>query len=499
MVTMARIRSIDWLATVFYPLAVILMEAFWVSPWLSWVGGLSFFTENRPVLHMASVIIVIVISLVITRIFIQQKMPMYAIQIIIIGSGFLTMLFVLGIEYTDGYTFLSGQWFSHTFEVLGDTFSHPGTVVVAIPAVIYLWWRGISIGQSTIDFRDIYRPFITGMIVLIVLIIIWQISQTANKAIGLGSEIGIDVIGFFFFGLLAIAITHLYHMRSSMPKEEARLTSVWRWVPVMLGVIGGMIVISFFIASSISPDFIDTLANAGKTVLEWVGKILGYIAIPIIYIVQGFVWVIKWIISLLTGGGQQEQGEIGQMLPPEFQSQQSAELPPIVGEIIKWLVLAVIIGLVIFFLAKAISRYRARRAQEEIDEVRESLGGWRNFRDDLSLFLKNLRNRFRRKPAAPAHVFDEDAAGPFDIREIFRHLQWESARSGIPRRGHETATEYAKHIEHMAPDSRLPLGDLTRMYERVRYGEEAAPAEKLDRANNLWQTLKGILKKLRWE
>ncbi len=499
MITLARIRSFDWLAVVFYPLSVTLMEVFWISPWLSWIGGLSFFTETRPVLHLASVIIVIIISLVVTRIIIRQKMPMHVIQIIIIGSGFLTMLFVLGIEYADGYTFLSGQWFIHTFEVLGNTFSHPGMVVVAIPAVIYLWWRGITLGQSTPYFKDVYRSFLLGMIALVVLVIIWQISQTAFKITGFGSEIGINVIGFFFFGLLAIAISHLYHMRSTMPKEEAGLTSVWRWVPVMLGVIGGMIVISFLIASSISPDFIDTLANAGKTLLEWVGKIIGYIAIPIVYIAQGIVWVFAWFIRLLTGGGQQEQNELGEMLPPELQNQEPTELPPIVGEIIKWLVLAIIIGLVIFFLAKAISRYRARRAEAEIDEVRESLGGWRNLREDLSLFFRSLGNRFRRKPVVPEHVFDEDAAGPFDMREIFRRLQWESARSGIPRRRHETATEYAKHIEHMVPESRLTLDDLTQMYESVRYGDETAPADKLDCANNLWQTLKEVIRKLRWE
>ena len=63
MVTISRFRNLDWLATVFYPLAVILMEVFWVSPWLSWAGGLTFFSEARPVLHLPSVIIVIIISL----------------------------------------------------------------------------------------------------------------------------------------------------------------------------------------------------------------------------------------------------------------------------------------------------------------------------------------------------------------------------------------------------------------------------------------------------
>src|SRR4030042_97660 len=100
MISTARFRGTDWLAAVFYPLAVVLMEAFWVSPWLSWIGALSFFPESRPVLHLPSVIIVIVVSLLITRIFDPKKMPLLLVQIIVIGSGFATMLLVLGVVYT---------------------------------------------------------------------------------------------------------------------------------------------------------------------------------------------------------------------------------------------------------------------------------------------------------------------------------------------------------------------------------------------------------------
>src|SRR4030042_3086084 len=111
---MNRFKGLDWLAAVFYPLAVILMEAFWVSPWLNWVGIWPLFRESRPVLSLVSVIIVLAVSLMITRIFSKQKLPMSAIQWIIIGSGVVVMVVVVGAEYADGYTFFSGQWVGHT-------------------------------------------------------------------------------------------------------------------------------------------------------------------------------------------------------------------------------------------------------------------------------------------------------------------------------------------------------------------------------------------------
>ena len=493
-----KLGNFDWLAVVIYPMAVVLMEAFWVSPWLSWIGALSFFPESRPVLHLPSVIIVIVVSLLITRIFDPKKMPLLLVQIIVIGSGFATMLLVLGVEYADGYTFLSGAWFGHIFRVLGNTFNSTGTIAMAIPAIIYLWWRGIMLGQSTSYFRNIYRSFLLGMGALILLIIFWKISGVEGGGSGLNSEIGLDIIAFFFFGLLAIAVSHLYSMRSTMPKEDAGLTSVWRWMPVMLGVIGGMIVIGFGVAFAISPDFIETIGNGVKTILAFLGTVLGYIITPIIYIVQGFVIALKWFMGLFASDQPVQPEEPGSPFPQDLQPENTVDMPPIVTEIIKWVVVGAIIAAVIFFLARAVARYRERYARENMDEVRESLGGWRAFKDDLALLFKSLGNRFKRKSPAPSpFIYNDEDMGRLDIREIFRHLQWEAGRSGVPRRRHETAAEYARHIEHVMPESRLPLNDLTKMYENVRYGEEIAPIDKLDRANSLWQNLKGLIKKLR--
>jgi hypothetical protein len=496
----SRLRSFDWLAVVFYPLAVILMESFWVAPWLSWLGNLKFVSAARPVLHLPSVIIVVVVSLVVTRIFTRQEMRLSLMRLIVIGSGLVTMLLVLAVEYADGYTFLSPGWFGHIFTVLGNTFNSFNTVALAIPAVVYLWWRGMMLGQSTTYFKDIYRSFIIGIVALVILIILWQISASASSAGGLGSEVVIDVIAFFFFGLLAIAICHLYNMRSTMPKEDAGLTSVWRWMPVMLGVIGGMIIIGFALASAISPDFIEAVGNGTRTVLGFLGQLLAWIATPLIYLIQGLVIAFKWFMGLFSGNEQTEMNEMGGMVPEEFREERDWEFPPVLAEVIKWVVLGIIIAAVIFFLYRAISRYSARRARGSLDEVRESLGGWKAFKADLGLFFRSLGNRFKRKPHAPPPlVFDADPEGPLDIREIFRHIQWEGARSGVPRRRHETAAEFSRSIEHVIPDSRLPMSDLTQMYESVRYGEQIAPKDKLDKANSLWQTVKGLLRKLRWD
>jgi hypothetical protein len=488
-------KNIDWLAVVFYPLAVILMEAFWVAPWLSWIGVWVFFQQSRPVLSLASVIIIIVVSLVMTRVFTSKQWPLWKIQLIIIGSGLLTMLLVLGVEYNGGYTFLSAAWFSYIGGLLGDTFSHASTISVAIPAIVYLWWRGIMLGQSTSYFRDIYRSFILGMVALVVLIILWQATAASGGIPKPGADIGVNVIAFFFFGLLALAISHLYNMRRAMPKEEAGRTSVWRWLPVILGVIGIMILIGFGVASLFSPDFIDVIGKGFQAIFGFLGKILEYIVWPFIWIGQGLVYVFKWLLMLLSGGSQEQTPTSDNTTMPYTQTGGIAEFSPLVASIIKWAFLAVLIAVVVFLLAKAISRYRARHAKEEIDEVRESLFSWQGLRDDLKEFFSSFGRR--RKPEQEPELHLTEETGRLDIREIYRHMQWEAGRSGIPRRRHETTEEYARRIRGIVPDSARPLSSLTHMYENVRYGEEMVSVDKETRANGLWQNLKEMILKLR--
>jgi hypothetical protein len=492
---MVKSGKIDWLATVIYPLAVVLMEAFWVFPWLYWLGSWPMYAVPHPPLSLAVVIVVPAVGLAVTRyLHRREDLSLSVIRAAAVGCGIVVFFVALRLDYPPP---AGTGWFAHVGDLLAATFQHPSTIVLAAPVLVYLWWRGIVLGRATSYFHDVYRSFALGMAALIVLLIIWQVAGANARFSAPGSDVGMYVIAFFFFGLLSIAVCHLYTIRRSMPKEEAALTSVRRWLPIMLAVIGGMVLIGFGVAALFSPGFFEGVGRVASVVSHGLGKLIDYILIPLGYIFEAVMWVLRWFISLLRRvSPDQEPGEAGNGLP-KFDEVTTRDWPPEVLAAIKWLVFIVIIGLVIFLLWRAVSRARARKRQEDIEEINESLFSWAGLRDDLKDMLRNMRNRFATRRGTRPRTYGDDLPGTLDVREIYRRLLRESARSGLPRRPGETVEEYARRLGRFVPESAEPLGGINPAYSEVRYGDRSLGTDRVRGANQLWASLRGVLRKLR--
>lgn len=485
----------DWLAVLVYPLAVVLMEAFWIYPWLVWIGLWPLFAESRPALSMLSVIIVLALSLGVTRIFNNRNMPLSYIRTIIVGGGIVVMFLVLRIEYGGGYEAFDFGWFSYFGRMLADTINTTYPVALALPLLIYLWWRGIQLGRTTSYFDNIYRSFVIGMVALILLIIFWQVSSGDGRFEGPMASIGLYIIAFFFFGLAALAICHLYSMRKRMVDKET-MTSVWRTMPIMLGVIGGILVIGFLAAGLFSPEFIDSVGRVVKTVWGWITDAMYYVAYGLGFIVEIFVWVLRWIIGRLRQpeSPEQEGGLPGS--PFEGMENKGIAVPEILTTILQWVVIFVIAALIIFFLARAINRMRTRRDLDGVEEIHESLWSVNNLRDDLRQLFRMMGQRFQRKPK-PVGIYFDDKMDRMDIREIYRRMLWEAGRSGVERRKNETPVEYEGRLEKHIPDGKKELSEITDLYSGVRYGDIRPPEAQVDNANGLWPALRRFIKQIR--
>ncbi|MFC2048141.1 DUF4129 domain-containing protein [Chloroflexota bacterium] len=503
-----RLAKLNWVVVILSPLMVIMMEVCWVYPWLVWAGKWQVLVWQRPPLHLISLIFLFSVSFFVTRVFLSRQWSLIWIQVCIVSCGLVAICTVVRVEYAAGFGLLNSQWFVHTTQIILDSFSHPHPLLIALIAAAYLWWRGIILGRLPQYFgdrysNDIYRSFLVGMAALVVLLLIWGSDLGTGSQDGQASTIGLYVAGFFFFGLTALALINLQTIRRKMLHEETAVFSR-HWLGIPLGVTGGIVLVGIGIASIFSFEFAALLARLWNLTSEVLLQGLYYLLIPLGYLVAGLVYVIQFMVSFLHQEKPQPFQTIDFSEPENVLEEGSRQLlSPEAILAIKWTFFALLAILVLFLLAKAISRYRSSRSEVEIEEIHESLWSWQGFKADVRLFFSMIWQRFRRKRKERVKESSlstwhpkEDVQARLDIREIYRHLLWKASCSKMARHPHETPYEYARRLGQAMPNGNEQLSRLTNLYIDVRYGDLEAKDKQVDYANGIWKFLQRLLAKL---
>ena len=498
----SRFKKVNWIADVLTPSAVILMEVLWLYPWLVFIGKERGLDTPKTHLSLLSLICVIGLSYIATKIFLKRKWSMLWIQTSIIACGLVGIFLVLRIEYSAGFNLFSGAWFVSYGHILLDFFTYTHPFGFGLIASLYLWWRGISLGRSPLDFEDIYTPFLIELATLVFLIILWVYSFKNETGQNLTTDIGIYIAGFFFFGLVALALSNLVVIQEQMKtKVESSKNFGRRWLTIILSVIGGIFLISIGFASIFSTQFISAVGRFLKGISAVYDKVVTFIIYAIGYLVQILAYIYQWIINLFHHGKPPEPPQM--VVPGDLNNPKGTKqliISPELILILKWTILALLLLVVIFLIIRAVRRRRRIQTGDDLEEEHESLWSWGGFKSDIILFFKMLFQRFKRKtkPVTAGVTIDwqpeEDIKRRLSIREIYQHLLWQGERLRIPREDYETPSEYARRLGTFAPEGREPLNEITGLYIDVRYGEKPIDDKKTDDANTVWQRLLNILK-----
>jgi len=497
----SRFNKINWIADILTPSAVILTEVFWLYPWLVYFGKTLDLVVRKTPLSLLSLIITLVLSFIVTRFLLKQKWPLIWIQTLIVACGLVAIFLILRIEYNDGSNLFSSQWFVSYGHVIFNFISARHPFILAIIAGLYFWWRGISLGRSHFYFEDIYHTFMIELALMVLLVIMWGFSFQGQAVRTLNADIVIYIIGFFFFGLVAMALSNLRIVQERLKtKGESSKNFSRKWLSIILTVIVGMVLLGIGFASIFSPQFISALGRFMQAVSNVYDKVVLFLLYAIGFIVQLISYVYQWLINLITKGKQPEPPTMEAAAPPtNVNGNTPGTFPEWILTTVKAVILIAIVGAVIFLIYKAVQRRHSMQTDEDLDEENESLWSWGGFKSDIAEFFKMLFRRFQRKaktvPAtAPINWQpEEDVKHRLSIREIYQHLLWQGARLSIPREDFETPSEYALRLGQAVPESSEPLNKITGLYLEVRYGEQQIEEKTTADANTLWQNLLGIL------
>jgi hypothetical protein len=496
----SRFNKINWIADILTPLAVILTEVFWLYPWLVYFGQNSMFTIQKTALSPLSLIITLGFSFIVTRFFLKQKWPMIWIQTVIVACGLIVIFLILRNEYNDGSSLFSSQWFATYGQVVFHFFASKNPFVLALVAGLYFWWRGISLGRSHFYFEDIYHTFMIELALMVLLVIMWGFSFQGQAVRTLNADIVIYIIGFFFFGLVAMALSNLRIVQERLKtKGESSKNFSRKWLSIILTVIVGMVLLGIGFASIFSSQFISVLQGFMKAVSNVYDKVVLFLLYAVGFIVQLLSYIYQWLINLITKGKPPEQPTIEIGPPPnKINGNTPQPFPAWIITTVKITFFVAVAGAALFLIMKAVRRWRNAQTEDDTGEENESLWSWGGFVSDIKVFLKMLFDRFKGKPKpAAARVpvnwqSEEDIKHRLSIREIYQHLLWQGSRLRIPREDFETPSEYALRLGHAVPESSESLHKITGLYLDVRYGEQTIEEKTTDDANIIWQNLLSI-------
>ncbi|MFC1900761.1 DUF4129 domain-containing protein [Chloroflexota bacterium] len=495
----SRLAGYNWITGAPFTLSVTLMEIFWVFPWLLWFSQLPAFQWVKPPLSLFSLFLALGVSFVSSRYFINREWSLARVRLSIISVAVLTVFLIIRLEYGNHLGVLNGEWFNYIAFRLLNSFSHVEPIVLAIIFSSLLWWRGIRLGRSTLYANDIYRNFIIGVIALVILILVSGATSWTNFQFDMTS-VWVHLTGFFFFGLLAMALANLKSIQERISAETLSPAMHRRWLSVLLVVIGGMVTTGIAIASAVSADFSYFLTGALDKASDFFIKVAYYIYLPIGYVIE---WLYQMGLKIVNffAGADPEPFEIDEIANVAEQAETvvGQGLPPEVILVLKWVFFALVAILIIYLLSKAVFRFMSYGKKGEIDEVHESLMTWDLFKSDLQLMLEKLRGLAQSRKSHERVVvlpdwYSDDFQDMLSMRQIYEVLLWETSRRNLGRYEYETPIEYAGRLNKKVPDGQEILDELTDLYIEARYGEHEFRTGILEYANFKWKSLRKLLR-----
>jgi hypothetical protein len=339
--------------------------------------------------------------------------------------------------------------------------------LVALSSAVF-WGFGCRLAYGHIHFATLVGEFQFGLVVLLTLFLLnaqWELSASALIPL---------TLGFFFFSLSGIAVSH----------AAARESWVWgryrhRWFAFLLLTIGFILAIGWLISAVVNPPLIEFILSLLAAAGQWI-----------------WAWIVKFFIFL------------GELIPPpkatEFppavrlpQMKVPAEKPFIlfsesVREVLRFIWGAGVISLLLAALWRICSQifgwFRRKMGEMEDAEVEPLPGA---FREDLLNFLKKLLRIFGFAwPFGKGRKVDPLLPGVDLVCKTYRQLSAWAAKKGQARNKAQTPYEYLPELVAWLPERGGDFAFITEAYVGARYGLTAPTESGLEELRQSWQRVR---------
>lgn len=342
---------------------------------------------------------------------------------------------------------------------------------------LFIWWRGILLGRSRVTTDDVHSRFRLSLIMLAVLFLL-----DAGFARGGSSYTGLLVLSslvVLFCGLIGLPLANIVDL-GEMTRYGSGTPAVSRqWLGMLLTASIALLGVTLLLTSVFTFDRLRAIFSPIGTVVSAVLTGLVYvIAVPVGYAIELLVFLYRLLFQPRTHP---------KLTPPNTQDilNHIRQAPHTRGtENVWWVtglkiaIAALVVIVLIWALTRALSHLNDRRQRDTSFEERDFVWSWKSFRSEVIAWLRGIfGRRWRSYASVSAPPFtDVERRDPAGVREMYREFLNLAASWIRGRKPQETPAEYVVALEKFdafdsaARDSEI----LTRAYEGVRYGQQAA-------------------------
>ncbi len=492
-----KTRPWNWLDNGLLPILLILMRTAWLWPWLALLHAWFAPSQQSPVWPLAVLIGLPLLSSILT----DRVLPSYRdpsatrrfglIQMGIAALGIFLLFALLWANfYRAQFPLLSTAWIIALGYDLTDLQFELPVQVLALFSGIYLWLRGVLDARDPIHHEKVWGTFLAGVVSLG--LYLWL------------SRFGVDqppvdaggwLILFFASGMAALAAANLNIASGWSPWRQSggQIQANRYWLFSILATIGGLLALGMFLGWLIAPEEVAWLLNGVGVILGWVGQLLSWVLLGISFVL---FWLIYPIYTFLQGliNREQVEPEPGEAEPPfQMPTPQALERltdPSQTPEQYRWIGLAVLLVIIFVVFVLVLRRLRAA-AENEPEEIHESIYSNDLLQDQLAAFWQGMLNRFGGgAPVGPAFA---DLTGETDtrrtIRAVYQRLLARAADSGHPRASAQTPLEYAPDLAETWPQPADAIQVITAGYVEARYAADPPSVETARAVTTAWDEI----------
>ncbi len=472
------ILHLNWRREALY-VTLVGAEMCWFTPWVLVIARR---TEALSPYVTALTLGVLVLAVIyFSRLLDFLQLDLLYQRVILVVAVLITTPLVIRSLLYPSYGWLDLGWLGKAARALLSFYSLPPEVGVSA-IVLFLWWRGIGIGQRSLTFRGVAFSFRLGVLWLVVSTSLLSVSTSYNPTL--------FILPFFFFSLMAVALARVEEVNQARGGVGAPFNLAW--LTILLGSITTVLVAAWLMAHVYSLEgfsqifrWLRPVASPLLNVAEYVLTLLFKLLSPLL---QWFFELFEKVFGNLPQTVQ-ELEPLESVSPGEIQSAEPTGPPRLLMEALRYTCLgAVGVGILTVLALVLRRRLEGRRRG---DEIRESL--WSSA-DLASGMLGSLRSGWDRLRDVAGLVGRFGPGMRFyaavSIRKIYANMTRLAEREGFPRQPAQTPYEYLPTLGLAFPDCRVEATAITEAYVKVHYGEAPESVGELQRIRDHWQRIR---------